>query len=490
MVDIDKLRGVPKGTTKKSPNVSSSLKKAAIALTLSAAALTPGKVKAAENTSKDDETTKTEQVITPPTNNNQGFSIHIDEAKATTLTNAWSLNPQDIEIVYDNGAYVIEDKNNQNDYIIIDEDSNEYIKREKESLKELFSRPTEYKEEVITAKDMLTDNYKSYGGYYESGENSITIVKYDLTNMDKDIDDVYGDYFELKDEIKARLNTIAKSPHSRETVITHEESHRDDDQLGIDLPGVSAEHRAKLDMLSEIKANMTQAGLILQNYQKKGNLSELEAALCNVHPHNVTNIRSHILENTPDCKKKIAKEVFDGWLKQNNVEGTTYWEQAASNIDATFNLDQISGLDIQDKNYQTRVNMLFSNVKGLGDVRDCVNPDFALEENLQTKCNNQSKNGQSAKLVNILAQDAPNTEEAVQKIITALKPIKEADKDGVRTKEEQKSIDKHIARLILEKTGRASAKTTTTKNNNTVEQTAIKTQTPSKLAMSAFEGGR
>ena len=61
----------------------------------------------------------------------------------------------------------------------------------------------------------------------------------------------------------------------------------------------------------------------------------------------------------------------------------------------------------------------------------------------------------------MVVSDAENARQANREIREFLRPVQQADKDGVRTSEEQEKIDTHIAKTLLEKTGRVQKKSET-----------------------------
>ena len=218
-------------------------------------------------------------------------------------------------------------------------------------------------------------------------------------------------------------------------------------------------------MLSEIKANMVEAGIALQEFRETGSLDGFDK----ISNADLSSIKKELEENpnAENIKQKIAAQTYTSWLERNNKEGAIYSNQAftaviATNRDSYSAAGKLTDSQALDNEYYKTVDKMFKNVPGLGDVRGCVKPDFELNEELQNKINEYiGRDKTITDLMNLVVSDAENARQANREIREFLRPIQQADKDGVRTSEEQEKIDTHIAKTLLEKTGRVQKKSAT-----------------------------
>ena len=239
----------------------------------------------------------------------------------------------------------------------------------------------------------------------------------------------------------------------------HELTHMEDDKKyanrQYDLP---PEYLAKLNMLTEIKANMVMAGGALDMYETTGELKYFDNL--SLDPEDVK-ILKNVLQKNPDMPNKrefVAKFVYDGWMNDNNIIGSHYLAQAYAISSPKFNKYPLWALvdnqDAQNK-YHERVDAMFENVYGIGDARKIVNPDFELDDELMKYLVRDNPMSNEA-LRALMTKDAQNAEQYAANIMAYLEKVKAIDADGVRTEEEIAQLDAYVQEMTHPQTERPS----------------------------------
>ena len=401
-----------------------------------------------------------------------------------------------IEISYnkDDKAYIIE---NEENIIKVTEGelNHNKLKRDYEKAQdEKFSRPTEFKEETVDLAQIIQEE-KEMGmapvASYSPEDNSINKRKiviedkqvwedafarqYDQQETEvKEVSENKETYIAAQMEAIERLAENVSEQLNSPTIIEHEKNHRDDDKIGVfKTYDITPQMSAKLNMLTEIKSNMVEAGLALKEFRETGSLEGFDK----ISNAKIEEIKEELSQNpnAENIEQKIAAAVQKSWLEKNNVENSAYSEQAyvyaAGEKVASFDSSQkiqdsysaaakLTDSQALNDEYLRIVDEMFKDVPGLGDVRSAVNPHFelnsALSQNIKEDVGLDQK---SEGLFNMIADGCRNVKQATRKIGQFLKIFKQADKDGERTETEQKKIDKKISRKMARLSGRIVNKT-------------------------------
>lgn len=380
---------------------------------------------------------------------------------------------ENFNILYDDKyeAYLFTTTDNDN-FLIIEKDDFNQQKKHKEymqKLKETFKKPTE----IISTN--LTDLYAAYFcGFNRIEIDKDAIAQYSLV----------GNRIEVDNEIASDI----ESGIAYASIISHEKQHRNNDKKGLNENNLSAEYMAKRNMMNEISANLAQASLALKYYQNAGSLEGFKF-LAHCGQESITNISNYITNpdnkdklDTKECYGFIVKNIQDGWLKRNNVAGAKYSDMALPSASDAYKFN----FDSQNE-YNRQIKLMFSDIKGMGDVSEFINPDFELNDRLKDKINaNLYADARFNIFVQNVTDGAKNSKEAFAMLQKAVKPVKKADADGVRTPEEQKEIDNMIQTILskrrLNQDGdNISAKTNPdVKPNSQINTTVIRQKTNSR----------
>lgn len=224
----------------------------------------------------------------------------------------------------------------------------------------------------------------------------------------------------------------------------HEGSHAIDHEKGIFRPDMSSEKTVKLFDLTEIKATMSMAGTALQHYKKTGDLSHF--AYVNVEVDTLAlqrDLRDGNGKDNPEMY--VAKYIFDNWLEKNNQPDTNYSNEIKENSDYLINrviTQTVGDSPAMYQEYLRRVDLMFSDVEGLGDVRAAVNPDFEL--------NSQLKRWIAAEEKNSIADNISHgsIQEDMDRLRGLLLVIRDLDKgENQRSPKTQAAINKAIENL-------------------------------------------
>lgn len=484
MADIDKLRGTPQGHTTK--HGSDILKTAAVTLAATAGMLGNGQSAEAaivlENTDLKEKIENVVQQHSGQTDNNQTIGFETAAAQMQEQNQAAPVETSNDSVLDNAGVNISYDADGKK-YILQSENGTAEISREElkygrqkaeydMSQMKKFIRPTkEVNVSVNLDRGSLQfdkkGNENKYTGLrmpvgileaYIPQLNGIINVNYEGAKRKKDLQDAL---MQEKETMGGQLRA-------------HELSHRDDDRTGaFGLINKSPVHAAKINMLSEIKANMVEAGIALQEFRETGSLDGFDK----ISNADLSNIKKELEENpnAENIEQKIAAQTYASWLERNNKEGSAYSNQAFAAVIATDEnsysaAGKLTDAQVLDNEYHKTVDKMFKDVPGLGDVRKSVNPDFVLNEELQNKINEYIGQDKTiTDLMNLVVSGTENARQANREIKNFLKPIRQADQDGVRTPEEQEKIDVHIAKTLLEKTGRKTQKSKTPVKQTTID---------------------
>ena len=495
MADIDDLRGTPSGhTASKSSNI---LKKAAVTVAIAANTIVGApKVNASPTKEDGNNKDKIEQVVEQqPVHTDDGRTIDFETAAAQiqeqnqtadieNMENQASdmaqsiaqmgqnatLDKLGVEILYDKQDkiyYILgEDKN----LIKISEDELNYGKNKAQyDLQQLkkFIHPTrQVNISVNMDKNSLQFDKKGNETKYADLQMQVGTMAAYVPQLNSIIKVAYEGAInnkELQDKLMQQANDMGES------LMEHENSHRDDDKTGaFNMLNKSPIHMAKINMLTEIKANMVEAGIAYEYYKKTGSLDKFDL----ISNSDLTEVKQYLTQNpnAENCEALIAATVYKTWLEKNNKENTAYSKQAFQSVQEISNgakhgmeysaAAKLTDSQALENEYHKAVDKIFDNVPGLGDVRAQVNPDFSLNDGLVRQINGRfKKDGKVTALMNIVTSAAENVRQANRAIKKFLRPIRQADKDGERTETEQKKIDKKISRKMARLSGRIVNKT-------------------------------
>ena len=141
----------------------------------------------------------------------------------------------------------------------------------------------------------------------------------------------------------------------------------------------------------------------------------------------------------------MAKYIFDNWLEKNNQPDTNYSNEIKENSDYLINrviTQTVGDSPAMYQEYLRRVDLMFSDVEGLGDVRAAVNPDFEL--------NSQLKRWIAAEEKNSIADNISHgsIQEDMDRLRGLLLVIRDLDKgENQRSPKTQAAINKAIENL-------------------------------------------
>lgn len=323
-----------------------------------------------------------------------------------------------------------------------------------------FSDDTEFNDVNINLYDALKDKNSLQFMSYDQDTNSVYINHYNIPEGKRDdcIELVMQQYDVTKELAEKAIDALtSKDINERMMMLEHEISHRDDDKkFGIFQYDIPPEYMAKLNMLTEIKANMVEASYALDMYEATGNAKYFDTL--SLRPDDVAELKE-TLEKNSDMEGRrefVAKFVYDKWLEQNNQEGKVYSEQAYDVASPTTNSYPIWALQDNPQalaQYHERASAMFENVLGFGDVRKIANPDFELNEDLSMRLafDNIMRNDA---LRELMTKDAQNAEQYAANIMAYLKKVKEADADGIRSQEEIAQLDAYLQQITQPQTER------------------------------------
>ncbi len=303
--------------------------------------------------------------------------------------------------------------------------------------------------EALMSEKAFTGN-TVYGGLHGNYSLKNGTIKIHVAGLSEENREKAGVFAKVYDDMvkEGKFNAFAKIS----LITTHELQHsynaRNFGTIQNDLP---LQYRAKIDMLDEISANMSEAGLALDMYRANGTFEYFDNMGIDM-----TEVKEKLQQN-PQMENPegyVAAYVYTKWLETNNKPGTDYSEQALRNSrsDVLFALDGQEALD----RYHERVAAMFEHIEGLGDVRQYVNPDFELNDSLKHQLDRtlESDKGQKGQDRQVLAvnpnlkammkQNADNAEQYSKNLMAYLDLVKKVDADGYRTDEENALLNAYM----------------------------------------------
>lgn len=322
-----------------------------------------------------------------------------------------------------------------------------------EDLKETFNKPTEY---TTVEEDLYEAVEDTNGGialaYYDM-DNGIVINKYTISDEDRvKLVDMLIENGKTPDDANHAIDRVLnQSPDELRYIIEHEVTHLEDhkyfDNEKCDLP---PQYMAKLNMMTEIKANMKEAGLALQQYQKNGDLSGFDYLSFASEAMKKGLQENYDLQNPQGveaAKNFVAESVYNNWLQTFNCEGSYYSNQSYVNALAGERpvWALVDGKSCEAE-YKRRIDAMFQDVGYLGDVRKYVNADLKLNNEL-TQAFIESEM-QNAALKAIMKRDAENAKKYSKNLQRYMKKVKKIDRDNVRTDKETQKLSKYIEKSI------------------------------------------
>lgn len=233
MPTVDELRGVPQGNTTKDKYVAEALKKAAVTMGVTVATMAPAAAQDQQTQEPADNHHKIEVVENNVSETNKqedsnsigAYNNYADEYQQ----NKEQTVSQDIKVTHDDGGYLVEGSDGSYTVFTEEELNNKIVRSENKEHRENFSEPTKHEEVILdNAEDLIDANiaeYKSKGN---------TIISYDTTLSSEDIKKQAeasgnsGIDYEKAYEAAKSFEYIKEHSEVKESVIIHEETHRDD----------------------------------------------------------------------------------------------------------------------------------------------------------------------------------------------------------------------------------------------------------------------
>lgn len=313
-----------------------------------------------------------------------------------------------------------------------------------------FSKPTEFVHDSIGMDIVLMEGGCSVANFsYE--DNIITMYHVTLDGKDravKQLMDFGGIDEHVADSLVTMLYKEMTNPEFVASVQAHEESHRDDFEKNLFVPNLPPQYMARLHMLTEVKASMTQAGMALEQFKQDGSTSHF--APVNLEVDTLSLQKDLARENlTVSPEKHVGQYIFRKWMDSYNVPDSPYSLETANILpnDYSYIEADLIGSYIEDtpeshQEYLRRVDEMFKDVKYLGDMRGVINPEFQLNEQLLQDISSHQDKG-----FGIITQNSVTNEEAYQRVASLLAVVRDCDIDGVRTPQEQKLINQTIMAL-------------------------------------------
>ncbi len=395
-------------------------------------------------------------------------------------------NIQKIEYNVEDKYYNIECKDGSQ--IIIYEEALNQRKIEKEAKqdhKEQYSSPVTVEREVLDNDGVvshITERGDVLSGAYNPDTNTITMYDY--------ADDVPDKAPEQTKELFAKIGKLLNDENVDASTLEHEKSHAEDfnnPNFAIEVnQTVGQIHRKNYD--TEIKATIKEAAMALDKFKQTKNIDDIKT----LNAGDLQEFKDWLKENpdkadSKECKLKLAKAVYDGWLEQNNKKESSYYLQAtcyALNKEMEITNDgdftaltsgKISpGAIVENsgniRDYLKMQKDLYSDT-ALGDVSSVCGGyvEIGAGAKMRDITDIEQPKTQAEQLLQSITNGSKSTKAASRKLNNVLKIVKKADKDGVRTDKEQAKIDNKIqkacnsseaqkkkdARTIAMKTGRA-----------------------------------
>lgn len=285
--------------------------------------------------------------------------------------------------------------------------------------------------------------------YYEDPEYKKKSTEFDF----EDVQSLYQEGKLTKEEFGFYMfNYQSNTPKSKKDEIykqtlAHENTHRQDAQKGyMDQANLSPTYLAKMNMCTEINANMSQVARLYDYYQEHGNFDKYSDDIV-LHCGKLEEYEKYIAEhaNDKDCKQQLAQKVYKGWLNLNNWESSSYYQQAIMTSNGAVS-EAGSIVDTEEtlREYHQRTDDMFQNT-ALGDVRSVVNPDFKLGKGREIENEVPKAGNEAGVFLQQMIAGEQTTFNATEKIAQLMAKIKQSAQDGVCTPEEQAEINKAAA---------------------------------------------
>ncbi|MBR3677258.1 MAG: hypothetical protein IKN71_09020 [Alphaproteobacteria bacterium] len=368
------------------------------------------------------------------------------------------------DVVYDPKSNMYKLYQGKNDLILSEReiDFDTWNDSHLDDMGEKFSENTTIEYKDVDLCSALHNDELLYSAAYD-GENHVLVYNYkmDENNRNECVQMFIEKYKLSEEEAKKRVEffTEKSNPTSLFSLIEHEMAHLEDDKSHgnrqFDLP---PKYMAKLNMMTEVKANLVQAGLALDMYKATGDVKYFD----NLVAIDTKELQKTLSEN-PNMENKeayVAKYVNDKWLETHNQSRydektqqtfTTPYSQQAFWSSVPIANDYPVWATEENPNtinqYHERVDAMFENIVGLGDVRKYVTPDFELTDGVKQELAKHNIIRTEA-LKKIMCQDAQNAEKYAKNLKAYFNRVKTVDADGVRTPEEVAMLDEYIKNSI------------------------------------------
>ena len=493
--------------------------------TLGAAAIMAATPMAAQNQNTErepiDDGHKIEMTVQESPNRDNAPTIDFYQAQSQAQSQA--LNPQDINVSYDQGTYVVEGSDGS---IVMMEDESfrqsQIMRQARREHREHYSGSVDVQYVNLNSEEVIDGvvHGSLYLGRYDTRSNTITINSY----KDNSNGEQYSpEQEQILNDVGSRLN----DSNSQSSTLAHEQSHADDynkPNFAICINRTQDQiRRANYD--TEIKANIAEAALALEKFKQTGKIEEFDVIR---NSGDLKEYKEWLQNNTDKAdskegKLKLAQAIRNGWLERNNHEGTIYYNQAIQSIQ---NRDITGGGNVTA--YASAGNLSPSavaenraNINDYLRMQQDIFRDTALGDVSSVCCGyvqigagaaNQDINNidraptQAEQFVQSMSSNSSSVRGANRAIEQNLDVVRRADKDGVRTPEEQAQINQMVSNVcnstktmdqktkdgitIARKTGRGWQNRSASKQDagRTIENTNNNTNVAAMAAMQ--RGGR
>jgi len=276
MATIDELRGAPSGHTAKSDNAPRHLREAAVAAAtiMSVAPMT------AENTNTErapiDDGHKIEMTVQETPNRDNGASIDFYQAESQAQNQA--LNPQDINVSYEDEYFVVQ--GGDGSAVIMHEDDLNGRRMERQENREhnqIFRQPDIIKYEIMPPETIRAcianqDYNKLKAGVHHEGTTDAVVYRSPFskeevqqgiaqaTNNGNKEDLLFWMYYD-------GLVEMQENPELERSVLEHERTHLNDERSGVfKESALTKTQSTKIDMLAEVNATLTEVALSYNKY--------------------------------------------------------------------------------------------------------------------------------------------------------------------------------------------------------------------------------
>ena len=460
---IDSARGTPQGHTATSNTAPKNLRTAALA-TATVMAMSPMAAQNNDNEKEQLGANSGHKIEVPTTISAQNTANTINFFEAESQSQSQTLNPENINVTYEDEHFVIEGSDGS--YIMLHQDELNARRIERAENREhnrAFRKPDNVDYKIRQPEELREIiNNQNYNlltlGEHAIGTTNVTIYRSPFSkeeiqqglnkaHEEANNDDIlFWTYYN-------RLSEMQENPELEQSLREHEISHLNDDRIGaFKNSTLTKEQQAQIGMLTEIKANITEAYLGYQRFLETGNTDDIKP----LHAGDLAEFKEWLKQNpdkikSEECTQRLVQAVQAGWLEKNNQEGSLYYIQTMQNLDnANTDTQQIGALIENHANkteYANRVNAMFANTN-MGDISAYINPNFIIGNgaNYQTQ-NTQNNLNQSEQFLAATYGNAQTVRESTENTRDFLNIVRSADKDGERTPQEQQQINQMIANV-------------------------------------------